>query len=220
MKKVSKKISVGIFGEKGRMGKEVAAVLEKDKKVRLVDLQEAKVVIDFSSPKGLSKIASLCLKEKIPLVSGTTGLTEAQIKSLKKVAKKIPVFFAPNMSIGLNLMAHTMGQYAKKFSAGEVEMTEIHHRHKKDNPSGTAKFLHQTVKSQTGAGVKIKKPIGLRGGSVFGIHSVYFLGDGEFVTFEHQATDRTVFARGAVEAAKWLVGKSPGFYEMKDLLDI
>jgi 4-hydroxy-tetrahydrodipicolinate reductase len=221
-------IKISVFGATGRMGREVTKLAEKDSSLRLLptlDLpqklkKETKpdVVIDFSSPQGLSVIANWCGQNKVALVSGTTALTLAQEKELKAAAKNSPIFWSPNMSVGLNSMALTLKSFAKNFSMGEVAIEEIHHKNKKDNPSGTAKILHKIIKENVPNGVTVESPVGLRGGDVFGVHKVYFFYDGEVVTFEHQAGNRMIFAQGAIKVSKWIVGQKPGLYEMEDFL--
>ena len=232
------RLRVGVFGASGRMGAEVLKVVQAEKhlhliaivddrplwayhelKTRLQELHERKpqVIIDFSSSEGTIEIATWCAKNRVALVSGTTGLSKKAEAVLKAVAKKVPVFTSPNMSIGVNAFSFAVKAFAQKFPDCEIEIEEIHHKHKKDKPSGTAKFLREEILSASPR-ARISKPVSLRGGEIFGIHKVYFFSTSEWVCFEHHATDRSIFAKGAVSAAEWLVGRKSGHYSMKDFL--
>jgi 4-hydroxy-tetrahydrodipicolinate reductase len=224
----NKKNRIAVFGASGRMGRAIVEQIKKCTRTALavsvdksnlkdLDKSKADTVIDFSSPNGTVEISRWCGKNKIPLVVGTTGLTSAQGSALKKIAEKIPVFVAPNMSSGVYAFAESLRSFLKVFKEGEVFIEETHHKNKKDAPSGTAKFLYEVLKEAAFANVKVRPPTSVRAGEVFGIHRVSFFSEGEFVTFEHQATGRAIFAKGAVEAAIWLARQKPGFYQMKDM---
>jgi len=232
--KTSAQIQVAVFGGSGRMGKELVNLICKETKLNLCASIDAKsavtlgnlkkyfpdVVIDFSSPEGTVQIAKWCAQNKVALITGTTGLKESQEKSIQKASKKTAIFKSANMGLGINALAGVFKEFLKTFSATEIEIEETHHRHKKDRPSGTAKFLLNEVKASIPKGRKIKigEPVSLRGGEIFGVHKVNFYADGEWLSFEHTATDRSIFARGALKAAQWIKGKKPGMYSMKDML--
>jgi 4-hydroxy-tetrahydrodipicolinate reductase len=220
------------------MGQELLTLLKKNRELSLcavVDEQagshrlstdfdglkkkKPKVVIDFSSPEGTEKAALWCQERKVALVTGTTGLSEAQKKMIKSASRHTAVFSSPNMSVGVNAMISALEAFVARFNECDVEIEEIHHRHKKDKPSGTAKLLHESLKGIVPVPSRLGQPVSLRGGEIFGIHKVYFFSEGEWLCFEHQATDRSVFARGALRAAAWVARQKPGFYTMKDVLE-
>jgi 4-hydroxy-tetrahydrodipicolinate reductase len=217
-------IKVALNGASGRMGTEILRLI--DAQIKFLEpldpssmaKSNADLVVDFSSPQGCVVAANWCVKNGVPLISGTTGLTTLQEKEIKLASKKIPLFWSPNMSIGLNAMAKALNVFSKNFACGEVAIEEFHHKNKKDSPSGTAKFLERIVKGAVSKATVVSEPVGIRGGDIFGIHKVYFFGDGEWVSFEHHASGRAVFAKGAIEAGKWLVKQKPGFYGMADFL--
>ncbi len=195
------------------------------------------VVIDFTMPSVTLKIVEAALQQKNPLVTGTTGFTEEETRILEKAAEKIPILWSPNMSVGLNALLEILpGLTAMLGSDYDVEISEIHHKYKKDAPSGTAVKLADTLSRAKGwgpqearrccreglIGERPEKEIGvqaLRGGDLVGEHTVYFLGPGERIDVTHRAYSRETFAKGAVRAAKWLSRQKPGkMYTMGDLL--
>ncbi len=196
----------------------------------------ADAVIDFSSPAACVEALREAVRRGLPFVSGTTGLGEAEFSALEEAARRIPVLHAPNMSVGIQLLLWLVEEAAKTLGpAFDVEITEVHHRHKKDAPSGTALRLAETVaralgrdlaqSARTGregmAGPRTAEEIGilaLRGGDVIGEHTVHFFGEGERIELTHRASNRGAFAAGALRAAKWSVGKPPGLYGMRDVL--
>lgn len=199
---------------------------------------EADVVIDFSTPAALVALAERCEKSRTPLVSGTTGLGASHQEALAQLAKVVPVVHAPNMSVGVNVLFH-LAEVATRLlgSAFDAEIVEMHHRHKVDAPSGTAVRLAERVARARGldpsraavhgrsgqVGPRKDDEIGvmtLRGGGVVGEHTLVLAGPGERVELVHRAQDRSIFARGAVRAAVWVVGKEPGLYDMPDVLGI
>lgn len=212
---------ISVFGESGRMGKEVMALIRDDPSLKLISALEKKdidVVIDFSSPEGLVEIASWCGENKVPLVSGTTGFSLAQEKEFKKAATKTPIFWSPNMSVGLNTMLLSLKNFCQNFKEGKVTIEETHHINKKDSPSGTAKRLYKMIKENISNKVTVSEPISHRVGDVFGVHKVEFFFNGERVSFGHVAESRLVFAQGAIKVAKWLIKQKAGYYEMEDYL--
>ncbi len=207
---------VFLFGASGKMGGEISALIKKDKKLRLTDrLEKADVVIDFSNAEVFLDNLSVALKAKTPFVCGTTGLSEKQFKKLKLASKKIPVLWASNMSMGVNVL----NQMLKSLTAikdYDFYIEETHHIHKKDAPSGTAltiqKHLERAIKKKT------KKVLSFREGEVFGQHKVIVKGPEETLLIQHDALNRTVFAKGAITCAKWILKKKPGYYSIEDVL--
>lgn len=199
---------------------------------------DADVVIDFSAPAALAQLAERCRAAAIPLVSGTTGLGASQEAALDALAQIAPVVHAPNMSIGVNVLFHLAEQASRLLGEGfDAEIVEMHHRHKVDAPSGTAVRLAERVAKARGldpkkavvhgrsgqVGPRRDDEIGvmtLRGGGVVGEHTLVLAGAGERVELVHRAQDRSIFARGAVRAAAWIVGQPPGRYDMPDVLGI
>lgn len=192
------------------------------------------VVIDFSRAEVVGSTADACARAGVALMVGTTGLDEATRQRLDAAASRVPVLQAANTSLALNVLLDLVERAARALPTGyDIEIFEAHHRHKVDAPSGTAlalgdaaaagrnQQLHRPV-ALTGAQPGARPPgIGFsvaRGGDVVGEHDVRFLGPGEQLRLTHVATDRAIFARGAIAAAMWLVGKSPGRYRMADFL--
>lgn len=216
------KNQIGVFGASGRMGQEVMAVLKEmlGEKSYLAasDLKspackEIKIWIDFSSPAGFTEIFNFCQKNKAALVSGTTGLSKEQLKIMSQT--KVPFLWSPNMSLGINILLKAL-RALKGAEGFDLQVEEFHHRLKKDKPSGTALLIQAELESLLG--VQLEKPLSVRGGGVFGIHKVWAMSDEETITFEHQALNRRVFAKGAIQAAQWLKNQKPGFYSIQDLL--
>jgi 4-hydroxy-tetrahydrodipicolinate reductase len=200
--------------------------------------EPAQVVIDFTTPAASVQHAQLCAERGVALVVGTTGFSAQAKAELAGCSQRAPILMAPNMSVGVNLLFRLVGEAARALGpAYEVEIVELHHRNKADAPSGTALRLAEVAADALGldaqsAGVYARhgqvgarKPgtIGvqtLRGGDVVGEHTVYFLADGERLELSHRASSRDNFARGAVRAARFLVGKPAGLYDMQDALGL
>jgi 4-hydroxy-tetrahydrodipicolinate reductase len=196
----------------------------------------ADVVIDFTAPAASVRHARACAERGVGLVVGTTGLSPEQKAELGAAAKRIPLLFAPNMSVGVNVLFRLVAEAGRALGgAYEVEIVEMHHRLKRDAPSGTALRLAEVAAGALGldaraasvyerhgdTGARKAGTIGmqaLRGGDVVGDHTVYFLADGERLELTHRATSRDNFARGAVRAARFVAGKAPGLYDMQDVL--
>ena len=198
----------------------------------------ADIVIDFTAPAAAVEHARLCARHGTALVLGTTGLDAAQEKALTEAAVRAPIVWAPNMSPVVTLLQGLVAEAARRLGEDyDIEVLEMHHRHKVDAPSGTALALGRAAAA--GRGIDLaghsqrvrdghtgpRKPgdIGfatLRGGDVVGDHTVIFAGEGERLELTHRAGSRRLFARGAVRAALWVVGKKPGLYGMKDVLGL
>ncbi len=228
-------LNVAIVGASGRMGKEIIGMASGDPQFKIVaGVSRTKIaelsashdsitklspagidiVIDFSQPELSNDVTSWSAKNKIPLVSGVTGLTDAQKKLFETTARFAPVLWAPNMSLGVAVMAEMLSAL-KSLNGYEFQIEEIHHKHKKDKPSGTALFLQERLKAVVG---NVPEPLAIRGGGVFGVHKVFALGEEEVITIEHTAINRKVFARGALFVANWLRNKPAGLYKMADVL--
>jgi 4-hydroxy-tetrahydrodipicolinate reductase len=221
-------------------GKTYAELTGMDIKVPVVGHYEggADVLIDFSMPDGFSARLAECVKHGTPFVSGTTGLTDREIKERDAAAKKIPVISSYNMSVGVNLLLALVKQTAQKLGPGyDIEIVEMHHRMKSDAPSGTAVALLNAVCEGSGrdpkkvakhgregmVGKRTQPEIGMhamRGGDVVGEHTVIFAGDGERIDLNHKAYSRDTFARGAIRAAEWIIGKPAGLYTMTQVLGL
>ena len=199
---------------------------------------EADVVIDFSSPAGTRAVAAACAEAGVPLVSGTTGLDAAAEAALDDLAARAPVVHAPNMSVGVTLLFHLAELATARIGEDfDAEIVEMHHRHKVDAPSGTAVRLAEHVARARGldpakavvhgrsgqVGARAEDEVGvfaLRGGGVIGEHTLYLTSEGERLELTHRAMDRSIFARGALRAAKWIRGAEPGRYGMTDVLGL
>ena len=196
---------------------------------------EADVIIDFSNPVVLDGLLSHARGKKLPAVICTTGYSTAQVQQIKEAAKEIAVFHSGNMSLGINLIIELSKKAASVFgSAFDIEIVEKHHNQKVDAPSGTALALADSINEEfnneytyvydrsTRRQKRDKKEIGLsavRGGTIVGDHDVIFAGEDEVITFSHTAYSKNVFAKGAVQAAKFLKGKPAGLYDMSDVIE-
>ncbi|MGE0254829.1 MAG: 4-hydroxy-tetrahydrodipicolinate reductase [Alphaproteobacteria bacterium] len=196
------------------------------------------VVIDFTAPAATAAHAALAARQGCALVAGTTGLEPQHRSALAEAGKSVPVVWASNMSSGVNLLFALVEQVAKALPDDyDIEIVEMHHRHKVDAPSGTAITLGEAAARGRGVdlaqaadrgrdgitGARVRGHIGfaaLRGGDVVGDHTVIFAGGGERIELTHKAASREVFARGALRAALWTQGRAPGLYSMKDVLGV
>lgn len=201
-------------------------------------IENADILIDFSTPESTLKAVAAAAEMNVAVVTGTTAIDDAGTAEIKKHSKTIPIVAAPNMSMGVTLLFKLAGEVAALLGDDfDVEIVEAHHNQKADAPSGTAKRLFETVaralkRDPKEAGVygregmvgkRTGKEIGVfavRAGDIVGEHTVIFGGTGERLELVHRAHSRMVFVSGAVRAAKWLVGKSPGLYDMNDVLGI
>ncbi|GJL52210.1 MAG: 4-hydroxy-tetrahydrodipicolinate reductase [Nitrospirales bacterium] len=201
-------------------------------------LQDAQVIIDFTAPQATLLNLQLAVSQKKAMVIGTTGFDQEELQQLKELAKEIPCVFAPNMSVGVNVLLSVVGKVAK--ALGEtynIEVIEAHHNQKKDAPSGTALKIAEVlaggmdwnledvgVYERHGIiGQRKTKEIGIqtvRAGDIIGDHTVLFGGPGERIEITHRAHTRDTFAMGALRAAEWVVTQPPGLYTMADVLDL
>lgn len=195
-------------------------------------------VIDFTAPDASVQHAELAAQAGAAIVIGTTGMGPGHMESLQRAARHVPVFFAPNMSLGVNLLMALVERVARTLDDSyDIEIVEMHHRHKVDAPSGTALGLGRAAAAGRGvsldevgrlsreghSGARPRGEIGfatLRGGDVVGDHTVCFAADGERIELTHKASGRQIYAAGAVRAALWTKGRAPGLYSMKDVLGI
>ncbi len=220
------------------MAQAIRAVAGAASDLTLVEaLEQAAVVVDFTSPDGTRHFAKECAARGIALVVGTTGLDADGDRALTTAASKIAIVQSANMSLGVNLLARLVAEATRALGDRyDVELVELHHRAKKDAPSGTALLLANAVAHARGVvleeyrrdgrkGVSPREPgdIGLhalRGGDVVGDHTVHFLGPGERIELVHRASSRETFAHGALEAARWLASRAPGRYDMRHVLGL
>ena len=216
------------------LGKKGAAISDSLAKV----VKDGDVIIDFTFPEVSLENIKAAAKAGKAIVVGSTGFSDAQLKEVKKYAKKIPIVLAPNMSVGVNLLLKVLSDMAKVLDENyDIDIVETHHRHKKDAPSGTALKMAQVIAAARGRkldkdgvfcrhgniGERKRGEIGvqtLRVGDVVGDHTVIFGTPGERIEITHKASSRDVFARGAVRAAQWVANRAPGLYDMQDVLGI
>ena len=255
-----KKINLAITGCMGRMGRQILKSVKSDKNFKLTSLTEniktnrkinnikinlnteesfkrVDLIIDFTIPKCTFQVLKIASKLKKRVVIGTTGFTKKEEDNIKKYSKKIPILKAGNMSLGINLLMY-LTEIASK-SLGEnflSKVFEVHHKHKKDFPSGTALMLGKGIaigKNRNFYNLigkkylnKKKFPYGkkinfnsIRRGEIIGEHEVKFSSGKEIITLNHEAFDRALYSEGALLAAKWLMTKKPGLYSMRDLMN-
>lgn len=240
---------IGIIGAEGRMGRAVAAAIAEIEGADLAggvdhggDLAAlagaSDVLVDFSTPAALRANLDAAAAAGVPILVGTTGLGEAHERAIDEAATRIAVLHSANMSLGVNLLAHLVRAAAAALGPDwDIEILEMHHRHKVDAPSGTALLLGRAAAEARGveldavsdrgrdgiAGAREAGHIGfasLRGGSVAGDHQVILATEGERIELGHRAESRAIFARGAVRAALWLEGRPAGRYAMADVLGL
>lgn len=239
---------IGVIGGEGRMGRAVAAALADgghqvagavDRGGDVAGLADAsEALIDFSAPGALQHNLHAAIGAGVPILVGTTGLGEEHGRALDRAAQAVPVLQTGNTSLGVTLLAHLVREAAARLGPDwDVEIVEMHHRMKVDAPSGTALLLGEAAADGRGValaevaergrdgqtGARAEGAIGfaaLRGGTVAGEHSVIFAGEEERLTLSHHAESRAIFARGAVRAAEWLIGRAPGRYTMEDVLGL
>jgi 4-hydroxy-tetrahydrodipicolinate reductase len=220
---------IAINGACGRMGQTVARLAPEAgaEVAELIDAaggpgvskaltKKADAVIDFSTPEGALERLAECEKAGVPIVVCTTGFTEAQKSRLSEAARRIPVLLASNTSVGVNVLFKVVPEIARTLGkAYDLDIVETHHRFKKDAPSGTAKTLAERIEAATGRTPNVHA---VRSGDVVGEHRVIFGALGDSIEIIHRASTRDIFARGALEAARWLSQAKPGLYSMLDVL--
>ena len=254
------KINIAITGCMGRMGQQLIKSTVKDKTTKLVALTEnrliykkingiipelktekalnkANVIIDFTAPKCTFEVLKIASKLNKKVVIGTTGFTEKEENLIKNFSKKIPILKAGNMSLGINLLMYLTEITSASLGNNYLsKVFEVHHKHKKDYPSGTALMLGKGI--ALGKNKNFYKMIGkkylnkkkfpygkkinfnsLRKGEIIGEHEVTFSSGKEIITLNHEAFDRALYSDGAITAAKWLINKKPGLYSMRNLLN-
>ena len=197
-------------------------------------LKQVDVAIDFSRPEALKAVIDQCMEKNIALVSGTTGLSEAQFELLRQTAKQVPVLWSSNMSLGVAVLNRAVAMVARALPDKDLEIIEAHHNQKIDAPSGTALTLAREAANARGRkledvlhcgreGKTEKRAAGeigisaVRAGDIVGEHTALFAWPGERIEITHRATDRGIFARGAITAARFVAGAEPGFYSMDDV---
>ena len=225
-KKLKPNLNIALVGSAGRMGLEIEALSESSavkicakiddgKDWRNASASDVNVVVDFSTPDGLLKAIGWCVKNKKPLVSGTTGLKEKHFAALNKAKKHIPILWSGNMSLGVAVF-NAMMKSLNAVRDWDFQIEEIHHSKKKDSPSGTALLLHTHLEKAIGK--KAPQPLSVRGGGVPGVHTLFAMGANETLSIQHTAFNRQVFATGALKAADWLFDKKQaGLYDLSDL---
>jgi 4-hydroxy-tetrahydrodipicolinate reductase len=261
MDKGNKMVRVGVFGANGRVGKLIIDDLKETQDISLtavfvrnelnfsIDpsvmvstdlnsfLNSCEIVIDFSLPDACEALLEAAIKNPKPLVIGTTGLNTHQLNLLKQASEKMPVLYATNMSLGVALLNKLVYQASAALEGFDIEIVEMHHKHKKDAPSGTALTLGESAAA--GRGLDLDKVrvsgrdgnigersedeiavMALRGGDIVGRHTVGFYNDGEFIELNHTATSRNTFSKGAIRAASWLADKEAGLYSISDCLEL
>jgi len=192
------------------------------------------VIVDFSSPDALEGLLKFTLARKIPLVMATTGLSQTQLKAVESASQKIAVFLSPNMSLGINLLIDLVKKAAKVLENNfDIEIVEKHHNQKVDAPSGTALIIADSINSvleqpneyvfdrHSRRKKRSRREIGIhavRGGTIVGEHSVIFAGSDEIIEINHTAMSKDIFGVGALRAARFMHGRKPGLYNMKDLI--
>ena len=254
-------VKVGVFGANGRVGKLLLDDLKTTENISLssvyvrnsldfsIDpsvlvstdmksfLNACDIVIDFSLPEACESLLEAALKTPKPLVIGTTGLNAHQLNLLKEASKNMPILYATNMSLGVALLNKLVRQASAALEGFDIEIVEMHHKHKKDAPSGTALTLAESA--ACGRGLDLDKVrisgrdgnigerssdeiavMALRGGDIVGRHTVGFYNDGECLELNHTATSRNTFSKGAIRVASWLAKKESGLYSISDCLEI
>jgi len=256
-----KKLKVSITGCLGRMGTQLIKTIKKNKQIQIVSVTEGKigekrkignliiqknsinafkntsVIIDFTTPNCTIEVLKIASKLKKRVVIGTTGFSKKEENLIKKYSKKIPILKAGNMSLGINLLMYLTEITSKSLGDNFLsKVFEVHHKHKKDHPSGTALMLGKGIAE--GKKKDFYKLVGkkyfnkkafpyskkinfnsIRKGEIVGNHKVLFSSGKETITLNHEAFDRALYSEGAFTAAKWLMGKKPGLYSMRNVLN-
>jgi len=244
-------LKIGICGGNGRMGQAMIVAISAGKKKydltgvvtrnsgdqdikHLCELSD--IIIDFSTPEALNLLLRAARASKTNLIIGTTGFGSEHFAMMKEAGNDIAVLYAPNTSLGANLVAFLSAKAAGALPSYDIEIIEAHHRHKQDAPSGAAIMIGKEIAASIGSNfeetanfgrhLKGKRKNGeigfssVRGGGIFGEHTVIIAGDNEVIKIKHQALGRAVFAEGALVGADWMAKKTPGVYSMKDVLGL
>ena len=222
-------IRVVLVGADGRMGQAVATAVAKDADLTIVAgvergellapaIETSDVVIDFSAADATEAVCRACAAHGRPLILGTTGHSPAQKNSVAAAAQRIPVVFAANFSVGVNVLFALTRQAVELLGDDfDLDVIEMHHRTKKDAPSGTAKRLLEILQKARGREIPAQS---IRAGDIVGEHTVIFAGAGERLELTHRAGSRETFAVGALRAARWAITQPPGLYRMEDVLGL
>ena len=240
---------IAITGSNGRMGRALiravkinpdvtqGPMLNRGDDINLV-LKDFDVLVDFTRPEATLEALSICQNAGKAMVIGTTGFSDEALKIIDQASSDIPIVFAPNMSVGVNLTLKLLETTAKVIGTdSNIEIVEAHHRHKVDAPSGTALKMGEVIANALGRNLsecavygregteqpRDKQTIGfssIRGGDVVGEHTVTFFMEGERVEITHKASSRMTYANGAIKACQWLTNKANGLYSMQDVLDL
>jgi 4-hydroxy-tetrahydrodipicolinate reductase len=236
MRTADQPIRISLFAPDGRMGKAITKAVAADERFA-IDEHHGDVLVDFSAPDGLRASLDRAISARIPILVGTTGLKPEHHAMIEDAAKQVAIIYAPNTSLGISLLKDLVEQATARLGPDwDVEILEMHHRHKVDAPSGTALMLGQAAAKGRGATLQelsrfdrisehphAREPgtIGyasVRGGSIAGEHVVILATEGERVELSHRADSRMIFARGALAAARFLVGRPAGLYSMRDVI--
>ena len=225
------RVRVLLIGAAGRMGKTISGLANGDSEIDLVGqcdfgdpiepaMKNCDVAIDFSNADTISIICAAALQHGKPLVIGTTGQSKEQRGIIEETAQSLPIVFASNFSIGVNVLFWLTRKAAEQLGSDfDAEIVETHHKMKKDAPSGTAQTLAEVLKvtRQTESEIPIES---IRKGDVVVEHTVIFSGPSERLELTHRAASREIFARGALRAAKWIINQPPGLYSMQNVLGL
>ena len=242
-------LKIGIYGSSGRMGKMIQECLKEYENAKVTALfdknssnledffKSSDVIIDFSMPEGTKVLLEFAKKNPKPLCIGTTGLSKDELNLIKEISKNMPILYATNMSLGVAVLNKLAFLASKALSEFDTEILEMHHRYKKDAPSGTALTLAKNVAIARNLDLDKVRVSGrdgiigqrsrdeiavmsLRGGDIVGRHTAGFYGNGEFIELNHTATSRATFANGAIKAAIWLSSQKNGLYDINDCLGL
>ena len=216
MRTADQPIRISLIAPDGRMGKAIAAAVAEDSHFA-IDQDHGDVLVDFSAPAALETSLERAVSSAVPILIGTTGLNEAADKAIVAASREVAILRAANTSVGVAVLADLVERAAKALGPEwDIQISETHHRHKVDAPSGTALMLGAAAERARGSGVAGYASV--RGGTVAGDHDVMFLGPDERLILSHRAESRMIFARGALAAAAFLAGKPAGLYSMRDVI--
>ena len=220
-------INIGIFGANGKMGETILDEIKKNDYINLqydyirgknddfIELFKSDIVIDFSSISGSLELIKQSIIHKKKIICGTTGFSKTEFNKIIEASNMIPIFYSANMSIGIFLLKNILKSIKNKIpSEFDIDIIDIHHKHKKDSPSGTALMLQNIIGNDN---IKMSS---IRSGEAYGTHEILLTGNDEQIKISHQACSRKIFARGAIKAAYFLNNiNQPGLYGMEDLIN-